>query len=139
MRKNVNQKTGRSRSLRAAETESELLWSILRAKQLCQLKFRRQHPIGRFFADFACVECRLVIEIDGGYHEGVVESDLEREKCLNQYGWAVIRFTDKEVEQDAEAVARAIAKHLGLTCEFRKRNADGSGMKNIRAPNRRLR
>jgi len=140
MGKKLNQKTGRSRSLRAAETESErLLWSILRAKQLCKLKFRRQHPIGPFFADFACVERRLVVEIDGGYHEGVVESDLEREKCLNQHGWTVIRFTDKEVEQDADAVARAIAKHLGLTYEFRKRNADGSGMKNIRGSNRRLR
>ena len=138
MRRNLNQKTGRSRSLRATETESErLLWSILRAKQLCKLKFRRQHPIGPFFADFACVERQLVIEIDGGYHEEVVESDLEREEYLNQHGWTVIRFTDKEVEQDAEAVARAIANHLGLTYEFRKRSADGSGMTSIRAPTRR--
>ncbi len=135
----MTQKTAKSRSLRAKQTKSErLLWSILRAKQLCDLEFRRQHPIGPFFADFACVEQQLVIEIDGGYHEVAQESDLEREDYLKQHGWVVIRFTDAAVEQDAEAVARAIAKHLGLTYEFRKRKADGSGMENIRAANRRL-
>ena len=140
MRKYVTQKTGRSRSLRAKQTQSErLLWSILRAKQLCELKFRRPHPIGPFFADFASVQQRLIIEIDGGYHDVVQESDLERERYLNQHGWVVIRFTDEAIEQDAEAVARTIAKHLGWTYGFRKRRADGTGMENIRATNRRLR
>jgi leucyl-tRNA synthetase len=139
MKKRVS-KSPRARGLRSAATESErLLWGVLRARQLCNLKFRRQHPIGPFYADFACVERRVVIEIDGGYHEVIVQSDLDREAYLKQCGWDVVRFTDEEVVQDVEAVARAIAKHLGLNFEFCKRNASGSGMENIHAPNKRKR
>jgi len=63
--KTVKQRKQKARHLRAGQTKSEgLLWSILRAKQVCGLKFRRQHPIGSYFADFACVSKKLVIEID---------------------------------------------------------------------------
>ena len=79
----------------------------------------------------------LAVEIDGGYHDNVVQNDLKRQKHLEALGWRVIRFTDKEVEEDAEVVARAIARELNLPYEFKPRKATGSGMKNINAPTKR--
>jgi very-short-patch-repair endonuclease len=77
--------THRARSLRETKNTSEkLLWSILRGKQVCGLRFRCQHPIGTFSADFACVTKRLVVEIDGGYHDLIGEADLQREEFLRK-------------------------------------------------------
>ena len=124
----------RVRSLRRTQTVSEgLLWSVLRARQLCGLKFRRQHPIEPWIVDFACPQQRLVVEIDGGYHDNIVENDLQRQEHLESMGWKVIRFRDKDVEEDAEAVARAIARELNLEYEFSPRKATGSGMSSIKA------
>jgi leucyl-tRNA synthetase len=121
-----------AQSLRKTQTISEgLLWSVLRANQLCGLKFRRQHPIEPWIVDFACPQKKLVVEIDGGYHNNVVENDLKRQKHLEELGWKVIRFTDKEVEEDAEVVARAIASELNLPYQFKPRKASGSGMKKL--------
>lgn len=131
----TDQPQDRARSLRITETKTEKLqWSVLRAKQVCGLKFRRQHPIGPFYADFACVSRQLVVEIDGGYHDVVVESDLRREVYLREQGWAVIRFSDADVENDPEAVAIGIAKYLGLSYDFRMRQGTGSGMKKDSPP-----
>jgi leucyl-tRNA synthetase len=125
--------TTRARALRTTQTKSEgLLWSILRAKQLCGLKFRRQYPIGPWIADFACLKKMLVIEIDGGYHDETVEKDVQRQSHIERLGWTVLRFTDADVEQDAEAVARAIADELNLPYEFNNRKAAGSGMLNVK-------
>ena len=104
----------------------------MRAKQVCGLKFRRQHPIGPWIADFACPEKMLVVEVDGGYHDVRQEEDIRRQKSIEQLGWMVIRFSDKDVEQDAETVARAIAKQLDLAYEFKRRKATGSGMMNVK-------
>ena len=128
----------RARSLRKRQTVSEgLLWSVLRARQLCGLKFRRQHPIEPWIVDFACRERMLVVEIDGGYHDNVVENDLKRQEHLQSLGWKVIRFRDKDVEEDAEAVARAIARELNLEYEFSPRKATGSGTRSVRATKKR--
>ena len=126
--------TNRARSLRRNQTRSEgLLWSILRSKQLCGLKFRRQHPIGPWIADFACPEKMLVVEIDGGYHDETVAEDLRRQKHLQQHCWQVARFLDNDIERDPEAVGRAIANELGLAYEFKKRPRTGSGMRSASA------
>ena len=126
--------TTRTRSLRKNQTKSEgLLWSILRAKQLCGLKFRRQYPIGPWITDFACPTRMLVVEIDGGYHDQTVDRDLRRQNHLQKLGWTIIRFTDNDVEQNAEAVGRAIAEELKVPYEFKKRVATGSGSKSIKA------
>ena len=123
-----------ARDRRQTKTKSEgLLWSVLRAKQLCGLKFRREHPIGPFIVDFACVNQKLVVEVDGGYHDQTIELDLSRQEWIEGDGWEVIRFTDMEVEENAEAVARAIAKHVGIEYTFVRRNGRGSGKENIRA------
>jgi leucyl-tRNA synthetase len=133
-----NPRTDRARSLRRTETKTEkLLWSVLRGKQVCGLKFRRQHSIGQCYVDFACVSQKLVVEIDGGYHDEVGEADLRREAIIRQEGWDIIRFSDRDVEDDPEAVAIGIAKHLGLKYEYRKRAATGSGMESVKAPNKR--
>ena len=126
--------TNRARSLRKRNTQSEsLLWGLLRAKQLCGLKFRREHPIDPYYADFACSAKMLVVEIDGDYHDHVGKEDFSREAFLRELGWDVIRFSDKEVMENVEAVARGIAKHLGLEYEFRKRKGTGSGMDNVKS------
>lgn len=76
-----------ARERRKQRTTSEgLLWSILRARQLCGLKFRREHPIGGSIVDFACEAKMLVVEIDGAYHDQRQEQDLAREQVLQDLG-----------------------------------------------------
>jgi very-short-patch-repair endonuclease len=103
------------RKLRGSSTESEmLLWQVLRNRRLHGLKFRRQHSIGPYIVDFACIEQRLVVEVDGGYHEAVFDSDLAREQYLESASWKVMRIEDKDVVEDVNAVAVAIARFLGM-------------------------
>jgi very-short-patch-repair endonuclease len=111
-----------------------LLWSILRAKQLCNLKFRREHPIGPFITDFACLERKLVIELDGGYHDTCGQRDVNREAYLTRLGWTVIRFTDEDVTSDIERVARGISEFLGVPYEFSRRSKRGSGSEYLSTP-----
>lgn len=114
--------TKRARELRIRQTKAEsLLWYVLRGRRLCGLKFRRQFPIEPYIADFACIERRLVIEIDGGYHDYVYANDLSRQQRIEACGWQVLRFSNEDVRGDVEAVAIAIAKHLELEPEFRGR------------------
>lgn len=130
--------TERARELRLFQTDAEgLLWSVLRTKQLCGLKFRRQHPIGPYFADFACQSRQLVVELDGDYHDRIVEDDLRRQRYIEERGWSVIRFTNDDVMDDVEAVARHIAGQLGLTYTFNRRTSKRSGMLSENASNRK--
>lgn len=89
-----------------------LLWQVLRNRRLCGLKFRRQHSIGSYIVDFACIEQHLVVEIDGGYHEAVFKEDQLRQQYLESHGWSVIRFEDKDVLENVDAVAIGIARQL---------------------------
>ena len=63
---------------------------MLRGRQLGGFKFLRQHPIDRYFADFACTSARLIVEIDGNQHGANLEYDLLRTRHLEQCGWQVI-------------------------------------------------
>ena len=79
------------------------VWSVLKGHQT-SYKFRRQHVIGRFIVDFACIELRLAIEVDGApYHEGAeqVGYDTYRERALAAAGWAVVRVSDTSVRYHA--------------------------------------
>ncbi len=111
----------RARTLRQNQTDAETtLWSRLRSRQLLNLKFRRQHPLGAYFADFACIEIGLVIELDGGQHgeEAAGSYDLQREEKMKALGFQTLRFWNHEVLQQTEAVMekiRQVAEALALT------------------------
>ena len=68
------------------------------------VKFRRQHPIGRYYADFACVSRKLVVEIDGDHHAFQVEADARRTSALAQEGWRVVRFAANEAVSNPEGI-----------------------------------
>ena len=78
------------------------LWVYLRDKKFMGIKFRRQHPISRFIADFYCHELKLVIEIDGGYHDDREQHELDtgRENELKELGLTIIRFRNEEIARD---------------------------------------
>jgi len=102
-----------ARRLRRDQTETERrLWARLRARQLCGAKFRRQHPIGRFIADFCCLEHGLVVELDGGQHAIQVEADQRRSAFLRRRGFRVLRFWDNQVLEDIDAVLEQIVEAL---------------------------
>ena len=105
---------GRARELRAGTTDVERrLWSVLRNRQLGGAKFRRQYPIERYFADFACVEARLIVELDGGQHDEQAGYDARRTEVLETCGWKVIRFWNNEVTENLDGVADTILHELG--------------------------
>jgi very-short-patch-repair endonuclease len=77
------------------------------------LKFPRQFPVGKYIADFCCIEKRLVIEIDGGSHVGKEEYDRKRTVFLEEQGFHVIRFTNKMVYDQLDAVIEEIRLAAG--------------------------
>jgi very-short-patch-repair endonuclease len=104
-----------ARSLRKELTDAEnALWQELRNRKLNGLKFRRQHPIGSYIADFYCSEHKLVIEVDGNVHETNVAkyNDASRTNDLQIMGIKVMRFTNKEVEQKMSEVLNKIIETL---------------------------
>ncbi len=107
--------TIRARELRAAQTPAETaLWQILRAHRMKGFGFRRQHPIDRFFADFACPTAKLVIELDGPSHDHRLEQDAARDEHLITHGWTTLRFQNRELRDHPEAVWLEIERHLRL-------------------------
>jgi len=106
----------RARRLRQDATFPErLLWSRLRGGQLGGARFRRQHVIGPYIADFYCIRAELVVELDGRSHdERAIRHDGEREEWMRSNGLRVIRFTNDRVLADIDGVVRAIADAIGL-------------------------
>lgn len=99
--------------MRFALTPSEaILWSRLRARQL-GVQFRRQYVIGRFIVDFAAPSERLVVEVDGGYHERRSGSVARREAALRRAGWRVLRLPAALVEQRLEDAVAPVEEALG--------------------------
>lgn len=102
--------------LRNNPTEAEAaIWKYLREEQ-CGAKFRRQHIIDDFIADFACLELGLIIEIDGGYHNVAEqkEADNARDAVLNHYGFKTLRFTNSAVLSDTDNVVAQIKYAINL-------------------------
>ncbi|WP_333592551.1 endonuclease domain-containing protein [Brevundimonas sp.] len=107
-------RTRRARNLRQSSGLAEdRVWSLLRAGRIDGCKFRRQHPIGPYCADFACDHLKLVIEIDGGVHtrEDVALSDIERQQALEALGWTMLRFTNDQALSQPELITDAIRRH----------------------------
>ena len=108
--------TNRACELCRRETDAErLLWYYFRDRRLCGVKFRRQHPIGPYFADFASPERRLVVELDGGQHCERAAYDSKRTASLTEWGWRVLRFWDDEVLQQPIAVIEVVLMALHRT------------------------
>jgi very-short-patch-repair endonuclease len=105
--------TRKARSLRRRATWTERhFWRELRK---LDANFRRQAPIGPYFADFATRHPKLAIEIDGGIHERLPEvaaRDIERQRWLERDGYVVVRFTDREVSGDVHACLERVRSHL---------------------------
>jgi very-short-patch-repair endonuclease len=101
--------------MRGSLTKAEVrLWARLKGQACEGFKFRRQHPIGRFFADFACSEAKLVVEVDGDAHQGTQAQmyDNERTAFLESQGWAIIRFTNAAVLHETSRVVEQITQSL---------------------------
>ncbi len=107
----------KAKSKKRFPTEAErCLWEILRAKQLGK-KFRRQHIIGDFIADFVCLDSQLIIEVDGKYHdtEEQKKADELRSDILNKLGYRILRFTNEEVISSPDTVANKIKSEMSVS------------------------
>ena len=106
----------KAKEMRDNMTEAEtVLWEALKSKHIGD-KFRRQHIIGNFIADFVCLSKRLVIEVDGGYHTDDTQQGLDegRAEELKQLGFEVIRFTNEEVLNNLDKVIHQITEKLSF-------------------------
>ncbi|MDW8199779.1 MAG: endonuclease domain-containing protein [Cyanobacteriota bacterium SKYGB_h_bin112] len=98
-----------ARQLRKQSTPAEeRLWQALRSRKLHGLRFRRQHPVGRFILDFFCPDYKLAIELDGSVHDEQVNYDAARSQELQTYGYHVIRFANQQVLTDLDTVLEVI-------------------------------
>jgi very-short-patch-repair endonuclease len=90
-----------------------ILWEELRNRKT-GYKFRKQHPIGDYIADFICIEKKVVIEVDGGYHNMLEQQQDDRVRTIDieKMGYSVIRFTNEEVEFDLQNVIMKIKNKL---------------------------
>ncbi|KMN18078.1 endonuclease domain-containing protein [Pseudomonas weihenstephanensis] len=100
-----------ARRLRGNQTDCELrLWQQLRARQLLDVKFRRQHPCPPYVLDFYCVQLQLAIELDGSQHllPEALTYDLRRSRYLQSLGITVLRFDNLQVIDEMEGVLHVI-------------------------------
>ena len=112
MRGGNEPKVARARQLRKFENEAEeKLWSELRGRRLNGHKFLRQLPIGPYFADFACREANLVVEVDGSQHANRSQ-DRYRDETMNRNGWSVLRVWNADVLADRKSVLDTIVAAL---------------------------
>jgi very-short-patch-repair endonuclease len=112
-RQDLKPRTYRARDLRRQSTDAEWkLWAIVRGRQLGGYKFRRQVPIDRYFADFACLDARLVVEVDGSQHQDRADYDAARTATLEAFGWRVLRFDNYDVLTNAVGVGDTILAEL---------------------------
>ncbi len=102
-----------ARSLRRTQTDTEAkLWGHLRGRRLDGLKFRRQVPIAGYITDFACVDAKLIIELDGSQHADREEADASRTEALQRVGYDVIRFWNADVMENMDGVLSTILEHI---------------------------
>lgn len=104
----------RAKLLRRNMTKAEeILWMFLRSG-INGIKFRRQHPISNYIADFFCHKAKLIIEIDGGIHlqNEVQQLDKEKQASLERLGYTVLRFSNRNVIHEPEKVLVAISEKI---------------------------
>ena len=111
----------KARWLRKNETNAEkILWQGLGNKKLLNLRFKRQHPISNFVADFYCHQMKLVIEIDELYHskENQIIHDAHRNLLMGELGISVLRFTEHEITHELSEVVERIKKWILNSKQF---------------------
>lgn len=122
----TEEQTTFARKLRCKQTRSErIFWILLRNRDLAHYKFRRQHPIGPYFADFVCPRHKIVIECDGATHEDRAALDAARDAYMMGCGYQVLRYTDERIHGNPDSVVADIlaalqAKRLvasAISCE----------------------
>ena len=104
----------RARELREHQTPAEeVMWGLLRNRQVANLKFRRQHQIGPYIVDFFCNDLKLVVELDGEVHseEAQVKKDQKRQSYLESLGFEVLRFDNQQFLGAPEAALKSIVDH----------------------------
>jgi very-short-patch-repair endonuclease len=103
----------KARALRKRMTKQEsIVWSKIRRRQIKGIYFRRQHPYSIYILDFFSFEAGLVIEIDGEIHLRTKEYDEERTRFLESSGLKVIRFKNREIDENLNRVIDEIKKYL---------------------------
>ena len=103
----------RARELRQNQTPAEqILWECLRDRRLCDAKFRRQHNLGQYIADFYCRAAQLVIELDGEIHQTQQVRDGDRDQWMQTNGFTVLRFSNDDIFVNLEQVLSAILAQL---------------------------
>jgi len=103
----------RARNLRTGQTDAEqLIWCHLRNRRLQGWKFRRQHQIGSYIADFVCTDARLIVELDGGQHGDQVIYDERRTLELEAMGYRVLRFWNNDALKNLDGVLEVILEAL---------------------------
>jgi very-short-patch-repair endonuclease len=101
-----------ARKLRKDMTDAETrLWHELRAKRFENYKFKRQVPIGKYIADFACLTHKLIVEVDGSQHEGS-QTDMARDRWFNAQGFRVLRLWNRELLLDTDGALLSILAAL---------------------------
>ena len=104
-----------ARKLRQSSTKEErILWQLLRNRQFKNLKFKRQFPIGNYVVDFVCEEIKLIIELDGGQHNEPenIEADNLRTEFLENKGFKVIRFWNKDINLNISGVYELLSNEV---------------------------
>jgi len=118
-------------------TDSERkLWSGLRSEQL-GVKFRRQHPLGNYIADFACLDPKLIVELDGSQHQAQESYDARRDAFLRGQGFEILRFGSNDPFVNFEGVLQAIVNRLAelkAACPHPNLPPEGEGAKSRSYP-----
>lgn len=113
--------------MRREQTPAEqILWRHLRGKRMCNVKFRRQHPIGPYFVDFCSLQHRLVVEVDGTQHAEQSVEDGARTSFLQTQGYRVLRFWNHRVLTNTSEVINEIENALGSDPQNLESRADRS-------------
>jgi len=104
-----------ARDLRAHMTEAEhRLWHYIRNKNLGGYRFRRQHPLGKYIVDFACIARKIAVEVDGATHGEAHEIiyDARRTAYLEKQGWRVVRYGNEDIYKNIDDVLDDLYAHL---------------------------
>jgi leucyl-tRNA synthetase len=129
-----------ARRMRKEHTEAEKkLWDVLRVNK-SGIKFRRQHPIGAYIVDFVSLQDKLIVEVDGGYHETEEQKkyDEERTRVLKEIGFDVIRFSNEEVLKNPYTIKKRIKETIAESSNnspLRPRSGVGGEVQALRETN----